>query len=295
MEYLRYKVGVNSRRLRIRPLGDLQMGAPGFRKDLWERWKRDALEDKNSLILGMGDYSDRFRTTVDKKLVGVLASDTSAWAEMDELLMKEMQGIAEELKPFRHRILGLHCGHHHHKLLGGGCTDMYLAQLLRVKHLGFEARIQLVYKRLKGEDTPAEGHVIDIWSTHGKGGASSVAQDLRELEAKISPHRNFDIFFRGHSTRAYAIPGPPKINLSRPTGKPNDTLREIKRGCYLVNTGGFMEGRVEGITTYPEQGNMTEIVLGWCIVEIHIPPRGDLSILAWPVTEVSLGMQRNAA
>ena len=173
MELVRYVAKVHSRNLNIRPVGDLQRGERGFRQDLWEKWKREALEDKNSLIIGMGDYSDRFRTTVDKKLIHAVSEDRSAWSELDELLMKEMQELAEELKPFRHRIIGLHCGHHHHQMVYGGCTCQYLCQLLRVRHLGFVALIQLIFSRQKGGGTKPEGHKIDIFSTHGCGGASN--------------------------------------------------------------------------------------------------------------------------
>ena len=272
MELLRYRVKSTHRNFSLRPFGDLQMGEAGFRKDLWERWKRDAAADKNALFIGMGDYSDRFRGTVAKKLRGALVDDYSAWGEMDEWAMKEMQSLADELKPIKERIIGLHCGHHHWQMKHGGCTCQYLCQLLRVKHLGFVAMIQLVHDRIGDVNT------INIYSTHGCGGAASVSADLANLERKIMPNWEADLYLRAHSTRAYFIESQPLSYLAYRRGKNEEIPVLKKKKRLLVNTGGFMEGYVEGEQGYVEKSNMPQINLGWCVVNFNARPDGEESL-----------------
>jgi hypothetical protein len=268
MELLRYRHKTNSRQLNIRPFGDLQMGEAGFRKDLWNKWKREALEDTSALFIGMGDYTDRFRTTVDKKLVASLSDDSSAWSEFDELMMKEMQELAAELKPLKDRIIGLHCGHHHHRLMNASCTCQYLCQLLGVRHLGFVAMIQLVFDR-KNRNT----HEIDIFSTHGCGGSSKPSGDISQVENKIVPFWDADLYLRGHSTKAWVSESLPLNYLSWDRNNGILTLKKKRR--LMVNTGGFMEGYTEGRQSYVERSNMPPCALGWSVVNIHIPCRGE--------------------
>lgn len=277
-----HKARISHRKVNIRAFGDLQMGDPGFRKDLWQRWKREALEDSTSLIIGMGDYSNSFRPTIDKKIQHALVEDPEAYNEFDLLVMKEMQGIAEELKPFKHRIIGLHSGHHNHKMMNGGNTDQYLCQLLGVKYLGFVALTRLSIQRSKGST-----YVINIFSTHGCGGSSLVNSDLANLERKIIPYWDCDLFLRGHSTKVFVFDAHPLnyLSFSNSTG-----LLSIKKHSRLgVNTGGFMEGYTDGNESYVEQKNMPPCALGWAVVEVHFCNRksgssGELEITGRTVT-----------
>lgn len=280
MELLRYKVKHSSRQVNIRPFGDLQMGEPGFRRDLWNRWKKEALADKTSLLYGMGDYTDRFRTTVDKKIVATLSDDSSAWGEFDELMMKEMQDLAEELEPFKDRIVGLHCGHHHHKLMNASCTCQYLSQLLKVKHLGFVAMTQLVLSH--GVST---SRTIDVFSTHGCGGSSKMSPDISMMENKIVPFWDADLYLRGHSTKSWVNESLPLNYLAWDYVNKMLVIKKKKR--LMVNTGGFMEGYTEGRQSYVERTNLPPCSLGWSVVNIHISSNGDepLRITAQTETE----------
>jgi hypothetical protein len=279
MELVRYVAKIGSRQFNLRPFGDLQMGEAGFRKDLWNKWKREALADKTALFIGMGDYTDRFRTTVDKKLIASLSDDSSAWSELDELMMKEMQDFAEELKPFKDRIIGLHCGHHHHRLMNATCTCQYLCQLLRVRHLGFVAMIQLTWHRASSV------HSIDVYSTHGCGGSSKISPDISQVENKIVPFWDATLYLRGHSTKAWVTETLPLNYIVWDQTNKVLHLKRKKRLC--VNTGGFMEGYGEGRQSYVERGNMPPCSLGWAVVNFHISDHGDepLKINAQTYTE----------
>lgn len=279
MEIHRYDSFSGSRHLRIRPFGDLQFGAKGFRKDLWERWKRDALVDKESFLIGMGDYSDSFRPTIDKRITAIMADDRSAGGQLDDMVVREMSHIADMLKPFRNRIIGLLEGHHHHRLLSGVTSTQVLCQILKVKYLGFESVIRIGFcssKKSKGSKLHA--NIVDIFATHGCGGSVYSASDLQNLERKIMPFWDCDIFLRGHSTKVYCVPGHPLNYLSS-----HEPYRIMQKNRLLVNTGGFMEGHIEGESTYVEHFNMPPCALGWAVIDVWHHKNGNLETSATPV------------
>lgn len=261
MELHRFKINTNHRKIRIMPVGDLQLGDPGFRKDLWERWLAEAKADKDAYFIFMGDYSNAFRPTIRKAISKVMVEDAEAHSELDYLFEKEMQELADILKPIAPRIIGIHSGHHNHQLLNGTNTDQYLAQLLRCKWLGFEA-----WTRLSIERSKAAKYSVDIFSTHGCGGSSFTSTDMYNLERKIMPNKKAHIYLRGHSTKVYAAPAPPLEYIR--DGR-NETIRVGLMPRWLGNTGGFMEGRTEGHTSYVEEKNMPSCALGWLSFEIY--------------------------
>lgn len=252
------------RSINLRPFGDLQMGEAGFRKDLWNRWKKDAIDDKDSMLIGMGDYSDAFRQTVDHKIRHATLEDSSATMQLDDMMRSEMNGIAKELMPFRHRIIGLHEGHHFHTLMNGETTTQHLCALLKVKYLSFVAGIQIILKRGKNGGSRA----VDIFSTHGCGGSSYMAADLQNLERKIMPFWDMDVFLRGHSTKVFCVNAHP---LSTFTHGGNGEFRIDKKSRLLVNTGGFMDAYQEGKpSNYVERSNLPRSALGWAVVNFHL-------------------------
>lgn len=279
MELLRKTIAVNNRNVTLMPFGDLQKGDEGFRQDLFDRWKRDALE-KNAWIIGMGDYSNTFRPTINKKIQQVMNEDAEAHYELDTMVMKEMQELADELKPFKSKIIGLLEGHHFFTLQTNMTSTQYLCQLLRVPYLGFVACIQLVIRRNNGTR-----HNVDIFATHGCGGASSQSLDLANLERKIMPYWDCDIFLRGHSTRVYGVPGAPLNYFISGQGKNND-LKIMKKQRWLVNCGGFMDGYVKGKSSYVEQKNLAPCALGYVSIEFHFASKKDCTFEIIPQTYV---------
>lgn len=238
------------------------MNAHGFRKDLWDRWKKETISDKESYVIGMGDYTDSFRPTIRKILQGSIASiDPESYEQIDYPIMAQMQKLAEEFKPFKHRIIGLLEGHHYHKFISGMTSTQYLCQLLGVKYLDFFAGIQLIVKRCKKDSSS-----VDIIATHGCGGAQHQHSDISKMERGLIPSYDVDIILRGHSTKVSTVFGPPLFGLSRNTGK---DIHLNRRQRLMVNTGGFMEGYTPGRPSgYVEQTNLTPCALGWPVIEI---------------------------
>ena len=261
MELHRHIINSNSRTIKLRPFGDLQLGEPGFRSDLWDRFKKELTDDKDAYAIGLGDYSNSFRPTIQRELEKAFIKDNQAHKEFDTIMSRSIVDLAEELKPFKDRIIGLCEGHHFHKYLDGTTTTQHLCQLLQVKYLGFVAMIQLITRRC-GTDA----RTINIYATHGCGGARHSHSDLGKLEREIMPFFDADVYLRGHSTKVYVVPGHPLSRLSSNHGEP---LRLVQKQRWLVNTGGFMQGYVQGHTSYVEQTNLPPCALGWGIVTLH--------------------------
>lgn len=262
MHLHRYDIAINSRRFRIRPFGDLQIGQHGFRKDLWQRWKADAIADKDSYVIGLGDYSDTFRPTIRARLNGVFADDPESGEQLDDMVAAQVQRLAVELTPLKGRIIGLLEGHHFHRYARTGTTStQHLCDLLKCKYLGELAMIQLAVKRA-GSDRD----VIELFAAHGRGGSQFSHGDMANLERNIMPFWDADIYLRGHSTKVYTAPGSDLYQLHR---KQNGELVIRKKHRILVNTGGFMDGYLEGSSSYVERANMAPAALGWATIEVH--------------------------
>lgn len=261
MEFHSFRFRSEERRLNIAPFGDLQKGAPGFRGDQWQRWKEERRADRKSLLIGVGDYTDFLRPKMREALTSTMMRDPSVYSQMDDLVQAGMDKLVAELAPFKGRIIGLLEGHHYHRFYSGITSTQYLCNKLRVKYLGFVAGIRLEWERATGH-----ANCIDIFATHGCGGASKVSQDIAAIETKIRPGWNVDIILRGHSTRCFCVHAQPMRELRM--GK-TGVLGQVERQCLIVNAGGFMDAYIPGQSSYVEEKNLPHLPLGWPIIELQ--------------------------
>ena len=162
--------------------------------------------------------------------------------------------------------MGLLEGHHFHTYASGMTSTMELCQMLGVPYLGRMAYIRLVFQAgaKQGRPDPAHRWAMKIHAQHGDGGAAMIGPDIANLERKTVPYRDADLFLRGHSTKKWAAPfeyqdmnnyGAPKI---------------IRREKWMVNTGGFMSGYIEGRETYVSNMNMPPARLGYVTVHVRL-------------------------
>jgi hypothetical protein len=258
------------KKVTIRPFGDLQFGTAGFQEGLWQRWVKEAKADDGAVIIGMGDYSDSFRPTIQKRLRGMFVDDSSAAEQLDEMLLKQTQNIAERLSPVKDKIVGLLEGHHFHRFNNSDITTtQYLCQLLKVKYLGFVSCIQLVIRT-----DPNTSRPLNIFATHGSGGSKYSYSDASKLERDIMPFWGADLFIRGHSTKVYAVPGSPMYEFSENVRQDCAPLKVHKRNRLLVNTGGFMEGYVQDKSSYVEEKGLPSCALGYATIEVTCVNKG---------------------
>src|SRR3990167_94103 len=235
--------------IRIRAMADLQKGDPGFRRDLWARFLNDAIHDRDSYIVGLGDYSNFTRPTIQIRLKEALLKDSEAHDELDTVVMKGTDELVSELWPLRHRILGLCEGHHYWVFNSGKTTTEYMCQKLNVRYLGFFAWMQL---HISQNCQAGWKGIADITVTHGCGGGSSAASAVTKMQKMLSSW-DVNMIFRAHSTDLVVNQAPPLIKASIATPPNNPYLYEQKR--VILNAGSFMESYVIGKSGYADLAN----------------------------------------
>ena len=268
-EIYRYEHTVKSNHFRLRPIGDTQAGAIGYREDLFDRWLRETIADKESLVIGMGDYLDAFRGTIRNKLDGAFGDDNSARQQQDDLFDMALNKFAKKLMPLKGRILGLLEGHHYHKYLDGTTSTQKLCSLLKTRYLQWEAIVQIIARFNRGKDGVRDGnsYCIDVFATHGCNGSKSIGTDLAYIERAIVPQYNANIYLKAHSTKCGTANTAPMWEATRPQHD-GGVIKLKQKHRLMCNTGGFLEGRTPGTISYVEKAGLPSCALGGCVVDV---------------------------
>lgn len=243
----------------VMPLGDIQIQQDEKAVD-WSLLKRTVEwgVEHNAYWIGMGDYIDMESPSNRRALQnsGVYDSVMDALDAKAEELEERLQ---ELLKPTVGRWLGLLEGHHYHPHQDGTTTDTRLAQYLRAPFLGTSAYVNTTFN-LPGKEGRKS---VVFWGHHGRGGGSLIGAPLSKLEHVIKGF-DADVYLMGHTHKVGAAP----VHRVYPYfygGK--GTLHHKK--MYLVSTGSFLKGYVEGHKKngragglYPEDSMMNPLALG---------------------------------
>jgi len=248
------------------PFGDLQIGSPLFSRETWERYVATVKKARNPLTLGMGDYADHFRPSVQERLSGAISGYDSESLKSIQNMHREYvdKYVLPLLRPVirASSCLGLLAGHHDMDYSDGTNSTQYLCQRLGVPYLGRGEALVRVGLALGGH----RGNKLlafDIYATHGKGVGSTVGGPIRKLQQLLA-YFDVDIVLRGHSCDKFIFQEP-HYHMTR-THPP----RLRCRNRIIANTGGFSEGRIEGETSYVEKSNMIPKALGWVKIHIHV-------------------------
>src|SRR5581483_6238411 len=151
---------------------DLQVGSSVFMRSRWDEYVADVKRSANVLTIGMGDYTDHFRPTIQGQLKVALAKDTEAGKTFDQMHRKH---IDKEVLPLLRPVvensacLGLLGGHHDMTYADGTNSTQYLCNKLGVPYLGDgEAMIRVHLKH--GTSCLS----FDLYATHGQGTGGAV-------------------------------------------------------------------------------------------------------------------------
>jgi hypothetical protein len=262
----------------IYPVGDVQLGAPGFYESMFKSYIAEGIKRK-AWFIGMGDYVD------------VASPSNRARYAKSELYdnFKDMvaQGAEEALRQFKHlvkgtegRWLGLLEGHHYFEFEEDGTTtDTRLADYLRAPFLGTSAYVILRFQDQTSKSKRRVRFVIE--AQHGSGGGIKTAAPINKLENLASGHEGVDLFLMGHQHKRSVA------ELSRmypDRGKPpHITHRAVK----LIATGSFLRGYLEGSKyqgraqgDYVEKGMMNPVALGGVpiVIKPHYGKDKDLTL-----------------
>lgn len=250
-------------RFNLMPFGDLQAGSAVFMKDKWDEYVADVIKTPNVITIGMGDYTDNFRPTIQGRLYAALGRDDSA-KTIDQMHQKQIrEDVYPMLKPVvaNSACLGLLGGHHDLTYSDGTTSTQYLCRLLGVPYLGDGEALIRVHLKISTVCLS-----FDLYATHGQGTGGAVGSNISKLQRMLA-HMDVDVVLRGHSCDKFIFQEP-QYYLSH-----SNPPRLRQRNRIIANTGSFSDGRTEGETTYVEKGNLIPKAVGY--VQIHINVKRD--------------------
>jgi hypothetical protein len=245
----------------LMPFGDLQAGSPVFMREKWDEYVAEVKAKRNVITVGMGDYTDNFRPTIQGQLRLALAKDHEAGKTVDQMHQKQ---IREEVYPLLKPVvansacLGLLGGHHDLTYSDGTNSTQYLCRLLRVPYLGDGEALIRVHLKIATVNLS-----FDIYATHGQGTGGAVGSNIVKLQ-KLLAHMDVDIVLRGHSCDKFIFQEPQYyLSHSHPP-------RLRCRNRIIANTGSFSDGRSEGDSTYIEKANLVPKAVGFVTIHVNV-------------------------
>ena len=244
--------------------GDTQKGAEGYKKEMWQEFVHDFKTTPNAYALGLGDYGDFLRPSLRCKVAEVLQQDGDARTQLDNIVRKKIDEIADEMMFMKGKIISMHSGHHEWDFKDGTNSSQYLCNVLDSTYLGWSGYTVLKFQGEESKNgSKGNGMAVKIYSTHGDGGSPFSSGDLAQLEKKIAPYWVADLYLRGHSSKGEMAP----IELNDVMIR--GTLRFIKKTRWIVNVPGMMNGYVEKHTSYVEYKNMPPACLGYAKIDFN--------------------------
>lgn len=180
-----YKYGDS---IRIKPLFDIHFGNRYCDKQSFRRFLEDS--DENTYFLGGGDMMDSIVVTDPRYQKSV--DDTDSDAIIDD----QVNGLFQELEPYKDRIIGLGRGNHESTIIKKCGTDpaKRLCDKLECTYLGFSGMVVL-----KLSENGGRGRTVKIRWHHGWGGGSRTeGADLTKY-AKDIKHWDADVYLYGHT------------------------------------------------------------------------------------------------
>lgn len=253
----------NATHFNLMPFGDLQAGSPVFLRPKWDEYVADVKRTPNCITIGMGDYTDHFRPTIQARLKVALASDESG-ETMDQMHQKHIdREVLPLLKPVvdASACLGLLGGHHDMTYTDGTTSTQYLCRRLGIPYLGDGEVMLRVHLKIH---TVVLSFVL--YATHGEGNGQAVGNNITKLQRMLA-YIDADVVLRGHSCDKFIFQEP-QYYLSK-----SNPPRLRQRNRLIANTGSFSDGRAEGKSTYVERKNLYPKAVGY--VQIHLNVRRD--------------------
>lgn len=244
----------------LMPFGDLQAGSSVFVREKWDEYVAAVKATENVITIGMGDYTDNFRPTIQGRLYAALGRDDSS-KTIDQMHQKQIrEDVYPLLKPVISNsvCLGLLGGHHDLTYSDGTNSTQYLCRLLGVPYLGDGEALIRVHLKISTVCLS-----FDLYATHGQGTGSAVGSNITKLQRMLG-HMDVDIILRGHSCDKFIFQEP-QYYLSRSTPP-----RLRQRNRIIANCGSFSDGRTEGEATYVEKANLTPKAVGYIQIRIHV-------------------------
>jgi len=218
--------------LKIIPIGDLHIGADGFKPELLGRQIEQGLKD-GCYFIGMGDMVD-FASASNRQALREAKLHETVSSLIDKAALDLVTDLIKILRPSVGRWLGMLEGNHMWVFDDGTTSDMALCRALKAPFLGTCGLIQVRFR-----DPPRRTVTCDIWAHHGSGGGATPAGILNKLHRAMESFEA-DVYLMGHLHRLVAE------KVSRLYGSHSPQPKIIERPKILCGTGSFMAGYQQG-------------------------------------------------
>ncbi len=247
--------------------GDRQEGSTGYVPEAWETFKQEFKSSKKKkAVIGLGDYGDWLRPSLQPILKGALGKDDSARGMLDKAILKEHDKIIDAHEFLKGYVIGLHEGHHNWTTLDGINLDQRLASALKTRFLGFAAGTRLVLNTAFGGKSKEQSYVATVFSTHGNANGRKVPGALSWVENNIANAKIYDIYAIGHGCKS-GNEAPFERQECRRIGPPG----EKKSVPRIIAVGGFCKGWTDGWKSdYVEKAGMSPQPLAWAKVTFRL-------------------------
>ena len=247
--------------LKIMPIGDLHIGADGFKAELLGRQIEQGLRD-GCYFIGMGDYLDFTSSSNRERLINANLYD-SARTVIDEAADSLVSRLAAILKPSAGRWLGMVEGNHYWVFDDGTTSDMALCHALKTPFLGTCGLVQI---RFRDKKPLRRSITCDIWVHHGYGRAATAGAILNKLH-RVMEGFEADVYLMGHFHRLASE----KPSRLYGTHAPNPKI--VEKPKILAATGSYMAGYQQGSKyagrphgSYVERNGMPPSSLGSSLI-----------------------------
>jgi UDP-2,3-diacylglucosamine pyrophosphatase LpxH len=261
---IRHKQGES---ITLKPLADVHLGNSYCDVKAFKEFLRDTAQPENTYYIGIGDLMDSIIVKDVKRYVK--HADAS---ETDAVIDEQVNEMAEILRPYRERIIGLGTGNHENAIVKHCGTDPMkrLCTSLNVPYLGFSWLTRIIFT-----DQNKMSRTVIVRGHHGWGGGSRTqGADLTKF-ARDTGYWDADIFLYGHVHRRQAD----KIDRMSMAG-----MTLIPKPKHMFICGTFLKTfSLTADATYSEEKGYPPVSIGG--IDIHLTP---LSHGRWVKVENSL-------
>ena len=252
------------------PFGDVHRFAPLCHVPKWLEFLEWAKKKERCYFLGMGDYDD-LASTSEREVLTSRHLHESTKESLDEYYHKRTMNMVKEIEFMKNRLVGMVEGNHHSELLSGITTSQLMCEALKVKYLGVNSFIRLVFQYIGKSGQKRYGKAklrsrsLDIWAHHGTGAARRAGNSMNKIQDMVDT-AEADIYLMGHDHHKSAS----IINrMCLTEGK--SSFHVVNKKVLLARTGTFLKGYEPGKESYVAKAGYSPTDIG--VVKIEITPR----------------------
>lgn len=228
-------------KFRLRPLGDIHLGAAGCDEEALNKDVEMIAADKDCYTILMGDMLDCI-TPNDKRwdvkdIAPWLATNSKALANV---LNAEKDRFLKIISPIKDRVLAVIEGNHEKKVRKENKGDLpaEIARTLGVDYLGGQGFIKIHFERMPGR---AVSDLL-IFAAHGFGGGRKSGSKVNNIEDLASFIDGTDIICMGHNHA--------RFGWKKPRLGVNNADKFIARERAFLLTGTYLKTYEEGTNGY---------------------------------------------